>query len=349
MSILNKKPEFVAATCPKCGGKLFVKYYKRNSEGKTEYFEYGCYNTRTDRVYSCNNLKRVVGYEIENYIVSLIMDLIATNEFSNMVMNKISSPVDTKKLEEKLENYKAELSDAITNRDRLEEDIDNLSVRDSNYEKTRKRYYKRLNKIYDLIDSLEEHISDLSLKISGIKSKDITPEKVLKCLENFDTIFDLMNREEQRQLMGLIINNINFDDSTGKISTIDFKFPVQVNVDPRKKEQTQYIEVDYAVKDSPVFLKQHELLVIPNGDKQPINRLIRSHTYNRKQATYKQIKDYVLEKFKFKVSTEYIAYVKRLHCIDMQVSRTKEESKHNIPPKEKLEAIEAALKFYNMI
>ena len=70
------------------------------------------------------------------------------------------------------------------------------------------------------------------------------------------------------------------------------------------------------------------------------------------KATYKQIQNYVLEKFGFNVSTLYIAQVKRKWGLDVRehYNMSKNE-KQKIPkcPIEKEEAILDALKYFKMI
>jgi hypothetical protein len=70
------------------------------------------------------------------------------------------------------------------------------------------------------------------------------------------------------------------------------------------------------------------------------------------KAAYKQIQNYVLEKFGFKVSTLYIAQVKKKQGIEVRehYNISKNEN-HKVPqcPIEKEEAILDVLKYYNMI
>lgn len=64
------------------------------------------------------------------------------------------------------------------------------------------------------------------------------------------------------------------------------------------------------------------------------------------------IKDYIEEKYGFKVHTAYVAEVKRelglpMHDAPNAVEELKQPRKH--PPKEKLEAIKDALKYFEVI
>lgn len=60
------------------------------------------------------------------------------------------------------------------------------------------------------------------------------------------------------------------------------------------------------------------------------------------------IKNYVMEKYKFKVHTQYIAEVKRKNGIDMQSVRMTNGSKYPCPP-DKVLAIEDALRYYKLM
>ena len=70
------------------------------------------------------------------------------------------------------------------------------------------------------------------------------------------------------------------------------------------------------------------------------------------KATYKQIQNYVLEKFGFKVSTLYVAQVKRKYGLDIREHyNISNNESQKIPqcPIEKEEVILDALKYFKII
>ncbi len=70
------------------------------------------------------------------------------------------------------------------------------------------------------------------------------------------------------------------------------------------------------------------------------------------KATYQEIKDYVLKEFGLKVSNLYISQVKRKCGIEVGENYNLPKSENaRVPqcPKEKEDAIKAALKYYAMI
>ncbi len=70
------------------------------------------------------------------------------------------------------------------------------------------------------------------------------------------------------------------------------------------------------------------------------------------KATYQEIKDYVLKEFGLKVSTLYISQVKRNYGIEVgKYYNISQKEKPKVPqcPKEKEDAIRAALEHFAMI
>ena len=75
-------------------------------------------------------------------------------------------------------------------------------------------------------------------------------------------------------------------------------------------------------------------------------------TASEKKATYQEIKQYILEKYGFKVSTLYVAQVKQKCGLDMRLNYNlpkSENVKQPKCPKDKEDAIMDALKHFKMI
>ena len=97
---------------------------------------------------------------------------------------------------------------------------------------------------------------------------------------------------------------------------------------------------------------------IINEDSVPVLELPISHIsvertkqYNRKQATYKEIQNYIFDKYGVKTHTSYIAEIKRLHGIEMLSNRRKSKPKNEVkhPTKEMVKMIEDALIHFDII
>ena len=136
--------------------------------------------------------------------------MINTNDFVDLLMQRMESPIDTAKLEKQLDGYKRKHEDLYENKSELEKRIDSVPRDLRNREKVLNEMNDRLFKMYNDIADIEEKMEDLTLKIEGIKSKDITPEKISACLSQLNTVFDKMTEEEQRQMIKMVIKSIFF-------------------------------------------------------------------------------------------------------------------------------------------
>ena len=89
----------------------------------------------------------------------------------------------------------------------------------------------------------------------------------------------------------------------------------------------------------------------PKKEPKPYEVKERKPHNNRKQATYKQIQDFIYEKYNVKTHTSYIAEIKRLYGVEMQSNRRKAKPKNEVKhPTEKMKKmIEEALVHFEMI
>ncbi|MST61595.1 23S rRNA methyltransferase [Peptostreptococcus anaerobius] len=122
---------------------------------------------------------------------------------------------------------------------------------------------------------------------------------------------------------------------------------------PRTIKSTECANVSYGISSchvetivllSKLDLKKYISLELPMDDM--------DLTSAESKATYKQIQNYVLEKYGFKVSNLYIAQVKEKYGIKERENynkRKNNDSKQPICPIEKEEAIKDAFRYFQMI
>ena len=121
--------------------------------------------------------------------------------------------------------------------------------------------------------------------------------------------------------------------------------------------QKSYEEIDIFLKQFPHLRHVETVALLSKLD---VNKHISVEielvemdlTSAESKATYKQIQNYVLEKFGFKVSTLYIAQVKKKHGLEVREHYNmfkNEKQKIQKCPIEKEEAILGAFKYFKMI
>ena len=78
---------------------------------------------------------------------------------------------------------------------------------------------------------------------------------------------------------------------------------------------------------------------------------VAKHQKRQRERTYKEIQNYILDKYGVKTHTSYIAEIKRLHGIEMLSNRRKLKPKNEVkhPTQEMVKMIEDALIHFDII
>ena len=115
--------------------------------------------------------------------------------------------------------------------------------------------------------------------------------------------------------------------------------------------RNMFVFEENGVEITAIKYKRGYYIPKPKKERKECESKPRKEHYTRKQATYKQIIDYVYDKYNVRVHTLYIAEIKRLHNVDMQSNRRKTNPKNEVKhPTEKMKLmIEEALRYYNVI
>ena len=264
-------------------------------------------------------------------------------------------------MDKELEGYQAKLKEVDLNKTRLEREIDSLPADAKYRERKLHDMTLRLDSLYDVIVELEEKIEDAKLRRDAIKQQAITLENIYKIMVNFDCVYNIINDEEKRNVVTALIKEIEIyrnDESEYPLKRIGLNFPVfkdggEVTELLWDKGNTveSIVLLSHKSPDSKINVKVE---FGEDDDKISLNAIAeRAKKYQPKpKITYKMIQEYVEKKYGFKVHTAYIAEVKRSLGLTMYdasnaVEELNQPRKH--PPKEKVEAIKDALKYFEVI
>ena len=200
--------------------------------------------------------------------------------------------------------------------------------------------------MYDKIEDLESLLIDAKAKKQTIEAEKLTGDNIYKVLIYFDKLYNVMNDVERRQLITSLISEIQIYEEkqpNGQwLKSITFKLPIideDLNIGLDNNEQVETVAL-LSKLDS----KNHISIELPMDNM--------DLTSAESKATYKQIQNYVLEKFGFKVSTLYIAQVKKKHGIEVREHYNISKNENQKVPQcsiEKEEVIFDAMKYYKMI
>ena len=349
--------------CPVCGKSLHItkNNYINNNGEKDARFYYSCHNSRYAKGVECNYRRLIKKEFIEPYVIELLNLLINDPTFAKAIKDKISTKIDTAKIEEEIEGYRASLKLTMQNKNRLEHEIDTLPLDIKHRDEMISDMNSRLYSMYDTIDKIQTKIDNAKERIEASNNEGITLENVYSILGNFNMLFNVIDDKEKQQLLKYLFKSIEIFDDFDDVNLIK---KVELNFKIYNESITNMLSPDSSVNElvdkrtKGDFIISFELngefrqklynkVVIKKAEAPVIVKAKRKN--KTKMATYAQIKDYIMQKYNTKVHTAYIAEVKRLHGVSMQSNRLQDDSKAKHPTSEMILKIEDALKHFNII
>ncbi|EEC58775.1 hypothetical protein BACPEC_00294 [[Bacteroides] pectinophilus ATCC 43243] len=185
----------------------------------------------------------------------------------------------------------------------------------------------RLNKIYEEIYDIEDRITDSEKKKEAAQQDVLTKENVFKMLLVFDKIFDKMNDVDKRKLIESMIAEVHlhpketWEEGKNPIKEIKYAFPVS-------KEVMDALRENVASVETVILLSQKA----PDAEiKVRLDMSELDITSAENKATYKEIQEYVKNKYDLHVTNLYIAQVKREFGIIERENYNTGEGKAKVP------------------
>ena len=342
--------------CPLCGGGMSGTVQRRQNKKTGEYrdtFYYRCHHRKKVDGKICDYKpmlnQKMFNAEVEEFIRYMV----AGDEFRRFVQEKLEEKVDVSALETEMEQLQKQLKQVQGSKLKLIQMLDRLDTGDKHYTRKYQDMQDRLDNLYDKVAEFEEAMKDIDAKIGASYGKEITGKKLYEFLLDFDILYDKMTDREKKEFMNTFIEKIELKNETvnngtgqgSRIEHIDLAFPVYYG----DCKGTRIRMPEENTVETVVLLSQQK----PDDTIEidlDLDEL--DATSAELKATYQEIKDYVLKESGLKVSSLYISQVKRKCGIEVGENYNLPKSENaRVPqcPKEKEDAIKAALKYFAMI
>ena len=287
--------------------------------------------------------------QINKFVAKDISAMVNNPRFVEAIQAKIGTAVDTEDMEKQIAVLQGRLKQAFGTKSHLERQMDTLDINDVRYDRKILDLQRRYDEQYDIIEEIKVQIGELQSQIRSIQQEKISGDNIYRLLLAFDEVYHSATEAEQKEFMKAFIERIEMFPEKRKdgswIKKIVFNFPVPVDGEEVKELP---LETETTV-ETVVLLSQQK----PDDTIEidlDLDEL--DATSAELKATYQEIKDYVLKEFGLKVSSLYISQVKRKCGIEVGENYNLPKSENaRVPqcPKEKEDAIKAALKYYAMI
>ena len=155
--------------------------------------------------------------------------------------------------EKQLSVLNASLYQAETIKTRLEQQMDNLDVTDTHYDKKISDLQRRLDAQYDRIDEVEETMAELKSQIYELKKNQIDADSIYGFLGAFNEMYSECTDAEKKQFMQAFIERIDIFSERREdgnwIQNIKFQFPVPIIKEGKEVAQIKGISLDKEKSD----------------------------------------------------------------------------------------------------
>ena len=338
--------------CPLCGNGMYGNVNRKKKKDGTlykDYFYYACKHRRLVDGHKCGYRKQWSEEKINNAVEEVIRKLVKNPKFEEAILNKIGSRIDTEEIEKEIERLEKQYRQLTGAKGRLGQQMDSLDIMDKFYEKKYQDMETRLYRLYDEIEGVENSIEEVKNRLLNIQQQKISEENVYQFLLYFDKLYDKFTNLEKKEFLNSFVEQVDIyeqEQPDGRfLKHIKFRFPVYFG-----DRETQELYWDNkSTVETVVLLSQQK----PDDTIEidlDLDEL--DATSAELKATYQEIKDYVLKESGLKVSSLYISQVKRKCGIEVGENYNLPKSENaRVPqcPKEKEDAIKAALKYFAMI
>ena len=314
-----------------------------------DYFYYACKHRRLVDGHKCGYRKQWSEEKINNAVEEVIRKLVKNPKFEEAILNKIGSRIDTEEIEKEIERLEKQHRQLTGAKARLGQQMDSLDIMDKFYEKKYQDMETRLYRLYDEIEGVENSIEEVKNRLLNIRQQKISEENVYQFLLYFDKLYDKFTDLEKKEFLNSFVEQVDIyeqEQPDGRfLKHIKFRFPVYFG----GRETQELCWDNESTVETVVLLSQQK----PDDTIEidlDLDEL--DATSAELKATYQEIKDYVLKEFGLKVSSLYISQVKRKCGIEVGENYNLPKSENaRVPqcPKEKEDAIKAALKYFAMI
>ena len=139
--------------------------------------------------HKCTFRRNIEQSQIDDMLAKLITAMTKEGKFKDAIQDKIGATVDTTDLEKQLSVLNASLHQAETIKTRLEQQMDNLDVTDTHYDKKISDLQRRLDAQYDKINEVEETMTELKSQIYELKKNKIDADSIYGFLGAFNEVY----------------------------------------------------------------------------------------------------------------------------------------------------------------
>lgn len=222
--------------CPVCGSGMYGNVNrKKHPDGGyyRDYFYYACKHRTFINGYKCDYHKQWGEDKINAAVEEVIRKLVNNDKFKTEIGKHIGNSIDTAELDKEHMGLQEKLKQATGAKNKLANQMDNLSVSDKHYDKKYEDMQLRLDKLYDEIEEIETEIEVVETRLYNIKQEKLSENNVYQFLLFFDKLYDRFTDLEKKTFMKSFLEAVNIykeEQEDGRIlKSLKFLFPIFID------------------------------------------------------------------------------------------------------------------------
>lgn len=222
--------------CPICGSGMYGNVNrKKHPDGGyyRDYFYYACKHRTFVNGHKCTYLKQWNEDKINAAVEEVIRKLVNNPKFKTEIQKYIGQSIDTQELDREHTGLQERLKQVIGAKNKLANQMDNLSVSDKHYDKKYEDIQIRLDKLYDEIEEIETAMEAVETRLYNIRQEKLFGDNVYQFLLFFDKLYDRFTDMEKKTFMKSFLKEVNIyeeEQEDGRIlKGLKFRFPVFFN------------------------------------------------------------------------------------------------------------------------
>ena len=219
--------------CPICGSGMYGNVNrKKHPDGGyyRDYFYYACKHRTFINGHKCDYHKQWGEEKINAAVEEVIRKLVNNDKFKTEIGKHIGNSIDTAELDKEHTGLQEKLKQATGAKNKLANQMDNLSVSDKHYDKKYEDMQLRLDKLYDEIEEIETAIDVVETRLYNIKQEKLSENNVYQFLLFFDKLYDRFTDLEKKTFMKSFLEAVNIyeeEQEDGRIlKSLKFRFPI---------------------------------------------------------------------------------------------------------------------------
>lgn len=337
------------AKCPQCGGNMVSasSSYKTVGGKQRIYYQYICgyWNNHKKGKCSKNPIKAEF---LEGTVVDAILEYVKRPNIVQEIAQYMDREMDTTKLDSEIAEIESKLKDLDKAENKQYEILSNIGIKYNNIRP--EKIEENLDKINTQREEMLAQLENKQTQVEAVKLNKMDFEMIKELLVKFNDVYWAASKELRKRLVQSLVKEVKLGyDENGKVIPVS----MTLNFTGEQIELMKENKEIFGLKDS-----SSETVALLSKLKTKKHVDIELHideldlTSSECKATYNNIKQYVFDKYGFKVSNLYIAQVKEKCGIKERENYNKpknDDSKQPNCPIEKEEAIKDAFRHFQMI